>query len=473
VTVATNMAGRGTDIILGGSAIGTAKVLAKYLMLCKLGLIEPPSAAAIEYAQQLPPIESKEPVEEENDEDVLSLPSITALAKSLDLWLPQQLQPNTELTLKRGVISCLDLLGVGAPNSAPPTRLDVDNIVAQAADSAPLINQEIKLLRTALKLMTKEFDEIIKKEREYVKKLGGLYVVGTSRHESRRIDNQLRGRSGRQGDPGGTRFFLSLEDDIFKIFGADKMAGMLESFRVADDMPIESDLVVQALDKVQIQVEDYSKATRSQIFKLDEVTSSQRAAIYSQRRAYLVSSDDGMMDAFSKFCSKTMQEIHEAALVSGGSKAKPVIGDPIVSEKLAAKANQFFPNIDITVSELQQLPPTQVASYLSNKLTKAIEKKKNEIDTMSSWALAAFFRYLVVVQIDESWCKHLSRLDLLKEEMILQSFTAEKDVMETYREKANKLYDSIMDDARRNTVYSLFIYKPKKWVKWVSEWVSE
>ena len=87
---------------------------------------------------------------------------------------------------------------------------------------------------------------------------------------------------------------------------------------------------------------------------------------------------------------------------------------------------------------------------------------------MSSWALAAFFRYLVVVQIDESWCKHLSRLDLLKEEMILQSFTAEKDVMETYREKANKLYDSIMDDARRNTVYSLFIYKPKKWVKWVS-----
>ncbi len=263
VTVATNMAGRGTDIILGGSAIGTAKVLAKYLMLCKLDLIEPPSSDAIAYAQQLPPVESKEPVEEESDSDVLSLPSITALAKSLDLWLPQQLQPNTELTLKRGVISCLDLLGVGTPGSAPPTRLDVDNIVAQAADSAPLINPEIKLLRTALKLMTKEFDEVIKKEREYVKKLGGLYVIGTSRHESRRIDNQLRGRSGRQGDPGGTRFFLSLEDDIFKIFGADKMSGMLESFRVADDMPIESDLVVQALDKVQIQVEVIHSLTHS------------------------------------------------------------------------------------------------------------------------------------------------------------------------------------------------------------------
>ena len=140
VTVATNMAGRGTDIILGGSAVGTAKVLAKYMMLCKLGLIEQPSADAVEYARQLPPVESKEPVEEESDSDVLSLPSATALAKSLDLWLPQQLQPNTELTLKRGVISCLDLLGVGTPDRAPPTRLDVDNIVAQAADSAPLTN---------------------------------------------------------------------------------------------------------------------------------------------------------------------------------------------------------------------------------------------------------------------------------------------------------------------------------------------
>lgn len=95
--------------------------------------------------------------------------------------------------------------------------------------------------------------------------IGGLYVVGTSRHESRRIDLQLRGRAGRQGDPGGTRFFLSLEDDLFKIFGADKMTGLMENFRVAEDMPIESDLVVQALDKIQIQVEDYFRSNRMQV----------------------------------------------------------------------------------------------------------------------------------------------------------------------------------------------------------------
>lgn len=90
-------------------------------------------------------------------------------------------------------------------------------------------------------------------------------MVGTSRHESRRIDQQLRGRAGRQGDPGGTRFFLSLEDDLFKVFGADKLAGVMDNFRVAEDMPIESDLVVQALDKIQIQVEDYFRANRMQV----------------------------------------------------------------------------------------------------------------------------------------------------------------------------------------------------------------
>lgn len=83
------------------------------------------------------------------------------------------------------------------------------------------------------------------------------------------------------------------------------------------------------------------------------------------------------------------------------------------------------------------------------------------MDSLSQWATAAFARYLAMVQTDESWCKHLSRLDLLKEEMVLQSFTAEKDVMETYRERANKLFDTLMDDVRRNTVYSLFIYKPQ------------
>merc|ERR1719506_3368135 len=164
----------------------------------------------------------------ETDEDVLSLPSVRDLASSLELWMPGKLSKMTELNLKRAVISCLDSIGSEA------NRLEVEDIVAQAADNAPVDDIAVKLLRKGLSKVTSELEEMIKPEREQVKKLGGLYVVGTSRHESRRIDNQLRGRSGRQGDSGASRFFLSLEDDLFKVFGADKIASLMENFRVAE-----------------------------------------------------------------------------------------------------------------------------------------------------------------------------------------------------------------------------------------------
>lgn len=230
VTVATNMAGRGTDIILGGSAKGIAKALAKNMMLVKLGLttVTPPEATAeIKADSETTEVgtegesqnEEEEEVEVETDPDVLSLPSVESLCSSLQISLPKRLKQKTELNLKRAIVSCLDMI----ENKAD--KLLVEDVIAQASDNTPGVNADIRRLRLALKEVISEFETVLKPESEKVKKLGGLYVIGTSRHESRRIDLQLRGRCGRQGDPGGTRFFLSLEDDIFKIFGADKMAG--------------------------------------------------------------------------------------------------------------------------------------------------------------------------------------------------------------------------------------------------------
>ena len=209
-----------------------------------------------------------------------------------------------------------------------------------------------------------------------------------------------------------------------------------------------------------MQVEDYFKATRQQVFKLDDVTSSQRAAVYSQRRAFLSSSDEGMLETFTKYCHQTINEIYEAAVapVPGAGNAPT----PLNAEKLRAKAAQFFPNIALTVDEINVAvaQPGTIQPLLRIRLDEAIAQKRQQVDAVSPWAFVSFFRYLAMVQTDESWCKHLSRLDLLKEEMVLQSFTAERDVMEVYREKAQKLFDTLMDDVRRNTVYSLFIYKP-------------
>jgi len=482
VTVATNMAGRGTDILLGGSAKGITKVLVKSLLSIQLGLtsfafdeLEDKEGEADETAAPGEVEESsgedEEVAEIEEDPDVLALPSLSALARQLNVWLPQQPRRSTELNLKRAVVSCFDVLSEKGPGAG---KLEIEDLVAQAADNAPLTTpsdvedeltqaqtvrrlQAVALLRRTMNRLTKELDETVKVEREKVQRLGGLYVIGTTRHESRRIDNQLRGRAGRQGDPGSTRFFLSLEDDMFRIFGAEKMAGMLEQFRVAEDMPIESDLVMGALDKVQVQVEDYFRSTRQQVFKLDEVASYQRSAVYSQRRAFLTSSDDGMLETFSKYCMQTLDEIFAASLAPAGKNNSPALN----CDKLVAKVVQFFPNLVISAREIEALPVRDAQRLLRTRLETAIAEKKELVDSsLSSWAFVAFFRYLALVQVDESWCKHLTRLDLLKEEMVLQSFTAERDVMEEYKERAMKLFSTLMDDVRRNTVYSLFIYKP-------------
>jgi preprotein translocase subunit SecA len=509
VTVATNMAGRGTDILLGGSASGLARVLAKQLMLVALGKTPSPSEAdlaAIEVAEAavakaaeaklgedleslsdfqraikeseiereqsksltnagVAPIQSDYDPDadddEETDEDVLALPAITALCRSLGLWQPVQLRKSTELDLKRAVVSCLDDLSESA------TVLDVEDVVARAADNGPVSLPSVRLLRAALKAVIKEYKPVIEQEREQVKKLGGLYVVGTSRHESRRIDNQLRGRSGRQGDSGASRFFLSLEDDLFKVFGADKIASLMENFRVAEDMPIESDLVGQALDKVQIQVEDYYRANRQQVFKLDEVTNGQREQVYAARSGFLSADDATMAQTFEEYARKTLDEIYKAALSStagsqGGSVAAggAGTGGAVDAAKLVSKALQFFPNMQLTEAQVVAAAAADVPALLHESLGQAIATKREQVDALSPWAFAAFFRYLALVQVDEAWCRHLSRLDLLKEEMVLQSFTADRDVMEVYKEKAAALYSGLMDDVRRNTVYSLFIWKP-------------
>jgi len=197
------------------------------------------------------------------------------------------------------------------------------------------------------------------------------------------------------------------------------------------------------------------------VFKLDEVTNGQRAAVYSQRQAYLTNTDDALMTVFKTHCHKTMGEIYAAAAGTGtGSDAA---NGGLNVEKLRTKALQFFPNIALDPAELTAAAAAggpKVQSLLEGRLDAAIADKRAQVDAVSPWAFSSFFRYLSLVQTDESWCKHLSRLDLLKEEMVLQSFTAERDVMETYKEKAAALFATLADDVRRNTVYSLFIYKP-------------
>ena len=140
-------------------------------------------------------------------------------------------------------------------------------------------------------MLIEKYNNVIGKERDWVLNLGGLHVIGTERHESRRVDNQLRGRAGWQGDPGSSRFFLSLEDNLLRIFGGDRIANLMETLRVEEDVPIESGLLNTSLESAQKKVEAYYYDARKQLFEYDEVLNYQRQAIYSERRRILESTN--------------------------------------------------------------------------------------------------------------------------------------------------------------------------------------
>ena len=143
--------------------------------------------------------------------------------------------------------------------------IDLEERIATAAEKAPTDDLQIQALRSAIETVKDEFNLVVNEEEICVREAGGLHVIGTERHESRRVDNQLRGRAGRQGDPGSTRFFLSLEDNLLRIFGGERVAGLMNAFRVEEDMPIESGMLTRSLEGAQKKVETYYYDIRKQV----------------------------------------------------------------------------------------------------------------------------------------------------------------------------------------------------------------
>ena len=159
--------------------------------------------------------------------------------------------------------------------------IELEERIANAAEKAPTEDPQIKALRAAIS-RSSGVRRGVKQEEARVREAGGLHVIGTERHESRRVDNQLRGRAGRQGDPGSTRFFLSLGDNLLRIFGGDRVAGLMNAFRVEEDMPIESGMLTRSLEGAQKKVETYYYDIRKQVFEYDEVMNNQRRAVFRE-----------------------------------------------------------------------------------------------------------------------------------------------------------------------------------------------
>lgn len=418
ITIATNMAGRGTDILLGGNADYFARALARRELAAQNdGLFK-----------------------------VLSDPNQPVLIDDAVLPIDITEDAMNELRKSAGVVA--DNVGSDKLSSL----LFVDEIVGIAAEYGPIPDdmEGVQELREAMYTIKEELEETVAAEREEVLALGGLYVIGTERAESRRVDYQLRGRAGRQGDPGSSRFFLALDDRLFRLFGGDKVTGILDTFRVDDETPIENALVNKTLDSAQQNVEAYFREIREQLFTYDEVLSKQRSAFYAQRRNVVLGDAATIAERLRSDFETTIREI-----ISGYVSRNDGVNDD--HEKLSSKLVQFFGGMTgITSSELQKAQGLE--NYVMNRLGVLLAEKNGELDSAGPEFRTEVCRYIWLTQTDNLWQEHMKRMDYLKEFVVLRSYASD-DPLQAYQAEGFDLFTEMQDFVRRNSVYSYFQYK--------------
>jgi preprotein translocase subunit SecA len=436
VTIATNMAGRGTDIILGGNAEYMARLKVREYFLPRVVQPEEQDAFAGVRVPDRAPAQGFVP------------------GKKVKTWkaspqiYPTQLSRETEQQLKAAVDFAVKQYG---ERSLP--ELEAEEIVAVAAENAPTEDQAVARLREVNRLIRKEYEQFTKKEHEEVVKLGGLHVIGTERHESRRIDNQLRGRAGRQGDPGSTKFFLSLEDNLLRIFGGDRVAGLMQAFGVEEDMPIESGMLTRSLEGAQKKVETYYYDIRKQVFEYDEVMNNQRRAIYVERRRVLEGLD--LKEQVISYAEKTMDDIVD-------SYVNPDLPpDEWDLNGMVAKVKEFVMLLaDLEPEQIQDLTVGEIKTFLHEEVRKAYDIKENMVDQIKPGLMREAERFFILQQIDTLWREHLQAMDALRESVGLRGY-GQKDPLIEYKQEGYEMFLDMMTDIRRNVVYSLFQFQPQ------------
>ena len=338
VTVATNMAGRGTDILLGGCPSTMARLKTR-ATLFEQGVLKP-------------------------DERSFYPPSPS------DDYYPCDIDGDTLFMLKDAAAALKKEFGDDL------SAIKFDEILTVATDTTEGEDDPsyIVKLRDATQAVKEIFREKLALEKEIVKSRGGLYVMGTNRHESSRIDRQLRGRAGRQGDPGTSRFFLSFEDDMFVIFGGDGLKNILKTFRVSDDMPVEAPQVTDALNKVQLAVEEKYRDIRGQIFDFDNVLNDQRRVFYKRRQEVLFSDREATLKIMDEYNRQTVTDIVKAQTNDDGS---------VKVEKVMEKIGQFFPSVlpVIAIDDIIGLKNEEVISFLNVAVEEIFKAKVEEQET--------------------------------------------------------------------------------------------
>ena len=400
ITIATNMAGRGTDIILGGNI--NFKIQKKLY-------------------------------------DILTLSKNYTLAKKTNIF-QSQLVSQFEGTSQKFLSVLLSLLN--DDRFLKLSDIDILRILRENDRiSIPTIPYQ-----SSIRFLINEFVSYYKKhqnqENKIVKNLGGLYIVGTERNDSRRVDNQLRGRCGRQGDPGTSRFFLSLDDNLLRLFGGPKIQNFMQT-QISDNSPLESDLITKSLDSAQERVEERAYQQRKNLFDYDDVLNKQRNIVYHERRLILES-------------NKTL--IRKNIFAYGEQIVTDLILE-LKDELLPLMENLFGRNLELNYNRNSNLLKNEYDSYelkiyLYNEFWLTYQSKITELSVFGDGIIENLERSIILINIDRIWREHLQKMTLLREAVGWRGY-GQKNPLYEYKQDAFGMFETREEILRHLVIYNL------------------
>ena len=328
-----------------------------------------------------------------------------------------------------------------------------DEVIADATGYAETDNEEILAARKLFAEKMAQHKAVIAEEAEKVRAAGGLFIIGTERHESRRIDNQLRGRAGRQGDPGETRFYISLEDDLMRLFGGERIQNMMEKFDLDEDTPIENKMLTKAIENAQTTVESRNFQSRKSVLEYDDVMNKQREIIYQQRREVL----DGK-DLKDTILSMTRNAIADhVAMAFGEAQALDAAG---CREMLRGLEGLYFPKDTFQFTEDDAADKTQqdFTDLFLEAAEKTYEAKEAEIGPPLMRELE---RVIMLRVVDEYWMDHIDAMDDLKQGIRLRAY-ANTDPVIAYKQESLTMFEEMVSAIQTETVRRMFSVRLKK-----------
>ena len=327
-----------------------------------------------------------------------------------------------------------------------------EDVVGLAIGSSTSVSEEVLAARKVFRELFDRYKREIEPEAEKIKAAGGLFIIGTERHESRRIDNQLRGRSGRQGDPGESRFFLSLDDDLMRLFGSERILGMVERLGLEDDQPIEARILSNSIENAQKQLEDNNFARRKNVLSYDDVMNQQRTVIYKQRREVLDGCD--LHDKMTDMITKVVDD--EVNLCVNPEAPNDWKFDELRNYFLGTLCSDG--DFRYTDEELSNVVPDDIKEELE-KRAEALYAEKEKI--FGTEQMREIERVLLLRNVDEKWMDHLEAMEDLKGSVGLNAY-AQRNPISEYRIAAADMFDAMIASIREDTVRMLLSVQPRR-----------